>query len=569
MSKIIKANIIFVTIILISVFLRFYLLGNIPAGLLNDEANAGYDAYSLLLTGRDQWGSFLPLNNFIGFGDFQPPVNRYSSVISVALFGLNAFSVRFISALTGVFSVITLYLLVKKLVNQNAALFSAVLLAIMPWSVGLNRIGHESNIAIFLLLISLVFGLLKGVKKGLYFSAFFLALSMYTYSAYILYAPIVLLVVLFANYKKENGFKPLIKPLILFLIIILPIIFQKNAASVRFSQVGLTTNITSIGLVNTLNDERGQCQSAINPFICKIINNKQLLFLNTFTKNYLSHFSTNFLYISGTDTQFSILPKRGLDSLFNFLPLILGIWFLIKNNKNKRVNYSLVFLFFLAPLPDSFTSDGNYVRSSIMIPFLALFNGLGFYYLFNILKQKKGFKYLPTILFSLIILFSTASFFITYATYFKNNYSIFSQYGYKDLMEETHSLKGSYDRIYITRHLNDTKQYIYYLFFNKYDPVKYQNKKDVSYSKEENGWLSIDRIENIYFVQNPPIIDENSNLSSRKILIISNPVDFPKEIKPVFVIKDKLGNVLFKAVNLSDLLKYNKEHKKGLSSEGV
>lgn len=565
--KFIKNNYLLIFLVfVIAFFLRFYQLGDIPAGFLNDEANAGYDAYSILLTGKDQWGTFLPINNFIGFGDFQPPVNRYSMVIPIFLFGLNEFSVRFVSALAGVLSVIALYFLTKKLVDKKAAIFSSLFLAIMPWSVGLNRIAHESNIAILFLIIALFFGVFKKNSKDLFLSAFFIALTMYTYSAYILYAPLVLAAILFINYKREDGFKSLIKLLIFFLIIISPIIFQKNAASVRFSQVGLNTNINSVGLINTLNDKRGQCQKTVNPFICKIVDNKPLLFTNTFIKNYLSHFSTNFLYISGNDTQFSILPKRGLDYLYSFPFLILGLVFLIKNNKHKKINFAFVFLFLLSPVPDSFTSDGNYVRSSIMIPFLALFNGLGFYYLFNILKQKKGIKYLSTILFSLVILFSTAPFFITYTTYFKNNYSIFSQYGYKDLMEKTHALKCSYERIYITRHLNDAKQYIYYLFFNKYDPVKYQGKKDVSYGQEENGWLSIDRIENIYFVQNPPVIDENSELSTKKILIISNPVDFPKEIKPVFVVEDRLGNILFKAVNLSELLKYNKEYKEGLSN---
>jgi hypothetical protein len=42
-------------------------------------------------------------------------------------------------------------------------------------------------------------------------------------------------------------------------------------------------------------------------------------------------------------------------------------------------------------------------------------------------------------------------------------------------------------------------------------------------------------------------------------LFISNPVDFPKSIQPVFEVKDKLGNVIFKAIKGSDLLEYNKE----------
>ncbi len=556
-----KINFALVLVILIALFLRFYQLGNIPAGLLNDEANAGYDAYSLLLTGRDQWNNFLPVNNFIGFGDFQPPIHRYSSLIPIFLFGLNEFSIRFISALAGVLSTAVLYFLVKKLINQKAAFFSALLLAVMPWAVGLNRIGHESNLAILFLLIALFFGLLQKSPKSLFYCVFFLSLTMYTYSAYILYAPLVLIVVLYLNYKKEKGYRYLLKPLILFLIIISPIIFQKNSALVRFSQVGLTTNINSIGLINNLNDERGQCLNLFNPIICKITDNKGILFTSTFVKNYLSHFSPNFLYINGTATQFSILPKRGLDYLFNFLPLIIGVTFFLKNGRPRKLNVALIILFLLSPLPDSFTSDGNYTRTSIMQPFLALFGGLGIYYVFDILKERKKLRYLLTTIFVLVISFSSVSFFVIYTTYFKNNYSIFSQYGYKDLMEKTYFLKNDYDRIYISKHLNDAKQYIYYLFYNKYDPSSFQQKENVDYKTGSDGWISIDRINNIYFVDNPPIAKELKGLSDERILIISNPVDFPKDVKPVFVIKDKLGNVIFKAIRNFDLLEYEKRQK--------
>jgi 4-amino-4-deoxy-L-arabinose transferase-like glycosyltransferase len=566
LRKLKNKSFIFLTlIILFAGFIRFYQLGNIPAGLTNDEANVAYDAYSLLHTARDQWNTFLPVNNFIGFGDFQPPMFRYTSIIPIAIFGLNQFSIRFVSALAGVLSVLVLYFLIKKIVNEKAALISSLLLAIMPWAFGLNRMGHESNIAILFLIVGLIFGFTYKSTKSLFLSAFFFTLCMYTYSAYILYAPLCFLIILLFNYKKE-GYKKLIFPLIFFLVLISPILFQKNSASVRFDQVGFTTNINSIGLINDLNDQRGQCLSLFNPIVCKITENKVPLFISTFVKNYFSHFSPNFLYMNGTQTQFSILPQRGLDYLFNFLPLILGFYFLIFKNKNRKAGIAFIILFLVTPIADSLTSDGNYTRASMMQPFIAGITGIGFYFLFfDLLSKYKRLKSSVILVVALLISFSFISFYVVYLTYFKNNYSIYSLYGYKELMTNVSSLENNYDRIYLTRHLNDTKQYIYYLFYTKYDPAKYQSKKDVTYSMESNGWYSIDRIGKIYFVQNPPTIMDGSTLASKKILIISNPVDFPKELNPVFEIKDKLGNVLFKAINLSDLLKYNREHQPKLS----
>ena len=81
MKKLLNWKLLLFLIVLLAVFLRFYQLEAIPAGFLNDEVNAGYDAYSLLLTGKDQWGTLFPLNNFIGFGDFPRPIHRYLLVI--------------------------------------------------------------------------------------------------------------------------------------------------------------------------------------------------------------------------------------------------------------------------------------------------------------------------------------------------------------------------------------------------------------------------------------------------------------------------------------------------------
>jgi len=546
-------------IILLAVFLRFYQLGDVPSGLTNDETNIGYEAYSILLTGKDQWNNFMPLTNFKGFGDYPPPLYIYLTTPFVWMFGLNSFSVRITSAIFGVLSVIAIYFLGKKLFNEKVGIFSALFLGIMPWALGLSRMGIESNVGILFTILALLAGFKNNSIKFLYPTAILLALTMYTYSAYILFAPLVFGLILFFNLGKFS-LRNLLLPLVIFVLLILPLFIHKDSASVRFSQVGLINNVNSVGLINTLNDERGQCLKSYYPVFCKVVDNKVTLYVSTFFKNYLAHFSPNFLYINGTVTQYSILPQRGLDYIFDSLLLFFGLYFLLRKNKDLKVSFIFLLLFLLSALPDSLTGDGNYSRASIMQPFIALIDGLGFYYIFElkIFKNRK-IKYLAFFSTLLIVVFSITSFYAVYLTYFKNNYSIFSQYGYQDLMIKVKAQKNNYDKIYISRHLNDTKQYVYYLFYNKYSPQKYQSKKDVSYSQSSDGWISIDRIENIYFVQNPPPVHLISPFGKDKVLLISNPVDFPKNIKLAFVVKDKLGNVLFKAINLSDLLEYNKE----------
>src|SRR5690348_4222855 len=80
-------------IIFIAIFFRFYQLGKIPIGFISDEADTGYDAYSILQTGHDQWNAFFPLVSFRGFGDNRPVLYTYLAAGSEKLFGLNTFAV--------------------------------------------------------------------------------------------------------------------------------------------------------------------------------------------------------------------------------------------------------------------------------------------------------------------------------------------------------------------------------------------------------------------------------------------------------------------------------------------
>ena len=559
-----KTNLFLLFIVLVAIFLRFYQLGSVPAGLTNDEANKGYDAYSILLTGKDQWGALLPLTNLKGFGDYPPPAYHYLSLIPIGIFGLSQFSIRIISALAGVISVVVVFFLAKKLFNERVGILSSLLFALMPWAIGLSRLALEVNLSLVFLLLALFFGLKNKASNqlsDLIFSSFFLVLNVYTYSAFILFSPLVLTVVLLENfYKKKINLKKILVPILLFLLLISPIFIKKDSASVRFSQVGITNNINSIGLINTLNMQRGQCLKQFPSSICKISENKIVLYSGVLVKNYLSHFSFEFLYSNGTETQFSILEKRGLDYIFSAIFLVLGILFIIlERKKNPEVNY-LLFLFLLSPIPDSLTSSGNYTRAALMIPFMIIISSLGLYFLISkIISVKKISRYFLYSSISLIIIFSVVSFFLSYLTYFKDNYSIFSQYGYKDLVLNININKDKYSKIIVSRHFNDTKQYIYYLFYNMYDPKKYQTKKNVTFSQSKDGWYSIDKIENIYFVQTLPTLSDSK--LAENILLVSTPVDFPQSIKPVFLIRDKLGNVLFKAISSKDLLEYNRQQK--------
>src|SRR3989344_4582888 len=117
-----KNNFILIIIIFLATVLRFYQLGQNPPSLDWDETAHGYNAYSILKTGRDEYGYKLPLS-FRSFDDYKPPIYTYLVVPSVAIFGLNDFAVRFPSAVLGVLAVIFSYLMVFEFFKIKALRF--------------------------------------------------------------------------------------------------------------------------------------------------------------------------------------------------------------------------------------------------------------------------------------------------------------------------------------------------------------------------------------------------------------------------------------------------------------
>src|SRR3990172_9037297 len=111
-------------IIVLGAGLRLFWLDKSPPSLNWDEAALGYNAYSLLKTGKDEYGFKLPVT-FRSFDDYKPPLYPYVTVPFIALFGLNEYSVRLPSALAGIFSIIAIYLVVSFLFNKTVGLFPA------------------------------------------------------------------------------------------------------------------------------------------------------------------------------------------------------------------------------------------------------------------------------------------------------------------------------------------------------------------------------------------------------------------------------------------------------------
>jgi 4-amino-4-deoxy-L-arabinose transferase-like glycosyltransferase len=145
-----KNKIIFITILVVAFFLRFWQLGNFPVSLNWDEVSHGYNAYSLLKTGKDQWSSSWPIFNFRAYGDYPTTLNMYLSLPFIYLFGLNPITIRLVSALCGFGLVIVAYFIGQEIFkNKPNSLLLMFLTAISPWTFFPSRGVFQSTVAQF------------------------------------------------------------------------------------------------------------------------------------------------------------------------------------------------------------------------------------------------------------------------------------------------------------------------------------------------------------------------------------------------------------------------------------
>ena len=142
-----KAGLTLIFILALATFLRMWKLGATPSGFYVDEAAIGYNAFSLLKTGRDEFGMLLPslLRSFTVFG---APVYSYLLVPIYAVMGMSVFSTRLLTVFSGVLGVFWIYLLVKRIENKTMALLMAALLSVSAWHLTYSRTVYEVNLGL-------------------------------------------------------------------------------------------------------------------------------------------------------------------------------------------------------------------------------------------------------------------------------------------------------------------------------------------------------------------------------------------------------------------------------------
>jgi 4-amino-4-deoxy-L-arabinose transferase-like glycosyltransferase len=469
-------SLLLVIIVLLAGFLRFYQLDSVPNGLYQDETSIGYSAYSILQTGRDEYGKFLPLY-FKSFGDQKLPVYIYSTVPSVKIFGLTPFAVRFPSAIFGTLSVLALYFFVRDITkDRKLGLTSSFFLAVNPWSLHYNRATFEVSIALFFFLLG---GLLlnrffvRKTRGAFLAGTLCFIISLYSYNLTRLLAPLLFAIFIFANRDrvKSAARKEVILSAFTGLILLVPFavsFFEKGGVS---SAAGTLIHTSAVVQAPIL--EMRSYMNALPMGGAMLFFNKFALTFWQYVSNVASYLSVNFFFLKG-----SLHGNHGIGNVGQFylfeLPLIIsGLVYLIK--KKVPGTFLLLGWGIITVLVASLTREAPHAtRSFFLVVPLTVFSAAGLIYFYKLLSglRHKLAKALIAVVACGFIIFNFVYYFSSYYIRFPALYAKDWRAQDKELVSFFLENDAKYDKIII----DPNSHFIYtsHLFYAKYSPEDFQ-----------------------------------------------------------------------------------------------
>ncbi len=474
-------KILLLIIILLAAILRIYKLDQVPPSLNWDEVAAGYNAYTIANWGRDEWGKFLPLV-FTSFRDDKHPVHIYLTAPIVKMFGLSDFTARLPGAIVGILSVIIIFFLAKILFKSNlVGLLSALFLAVSSYHLHFSRGLWEVNFALFFFILGLLLFYLALQKKDWLISLSFLSfgLSILSYhSSKIVVPPIVLLLILF-YFKDLKKLSLNFYTAILIFIVFIALLFidQRLLGIARIQQTEFSKDI--IEKTQTFQKTK----------------NHILGFSEIVLNQYQTHFTPQYLFISGDQNPRNSVKTNGefykIDTLFIFV----GLLYLLK--MRSKVTLIIFAWLLLAPIPSSLVSGApNATRAVFMVGSLHLIAAFGAGSLLNWFKGRLK----VVVLLVLLTLLSMQVY--IFLNYYFNVYpkkdAIDWQYGMKQSAEFVKS-HPEYTEVYVTD--IRSQPYIFYLFYLKTSLPEYLNSVVYNRLEESKSYNTVSYFENSFLTE--------------------------------------------------------------------
>lgn len=396
-TQFLKNNWPIITIIAVSIILRFWKLGSIPPGLHPDEAANGQDVIRMIEnhqfqaiydTNGPREALFLYVQGvFVWLGH----------ILKIAALNFTPLSLRIAPAIIGVLTVWGIYLLGKELFNKNVGLFASAAMAVSAWHIQFSRNGFRAIMAP-LALVFLFYFFTKAYRnkklKDFILTGVFLAMGFYTYLSFrmvplILGALLIYITITQRKFIKDN-LKNILYMVLVFLLLMLPMF-------VHFYHV--PADILGRASTSIMNPEI----NGGSPFGALVKNIVKTMMMFNFSGD--ANWRHNVATLPMLDIFTGVLFWIGLG---------VTLW------RFKKIEYFLLIMWFGAmSLPEVLTAEGipHALRMVGTMPVVFLWIALGLDLVFSKIKSK----YIPIVGIFMILVISGAIGFSRYFIIFPNS----------------------------------------------------------------------------------------------------------------------------------------------------
>jgi len=530
-------------IFVLGLLLRTVSLTAHPTGFTPDEASFGYDAYSILQTGADQWGNRFPLN-LKSFGDYKLPVYSYLTMPSIALFGLNVFATRLPNAIIGSLAILFTFLLAKKLFNKDSiALFSALLLTLSPWHIALSRGAFEANLTTFFLTAGIYF-LLQAEKNKKYFivSAVLLGINLFTYhTARLMTLPVACIFIIqyYSTVTKIINLRSFAIIVSAFIVLTIYAMFHGGGGRLATSSIFSTAD-------DVYTTRFSQLLSGEPNLLNKLFNNKLTHVSKNFIQNYVSYLSPQFLITEGArEYTYGMRTNQGVLLYFELATVLVGtFWVFFKRNKALIAIFGWIII---SVIPAALSVGPGHAanRAAFMMPAIQILSAYGLYKIILFFNRRIP-NSITYILVTLVVLASSS---IAFESYWYGQAALGARsmfYGAQDIVEYVRQEGAQFDKVVVTKGLSEP--HIFFAFYEKIDP-EYMQSQSVHWEFEkEFKWvdqLPSYTLGKITFIN----IDWERERLIDNALIIGRPKDFPEYVRPVHTVYYPNGDIAYLMVD--------------------
>lgn len=364
------------------------------------------------------------------------------------LLGLSPLGVRLPSALFGSFLAVLAYFFSLQFSkgSRKVSLICAALTAVMPWSYMISRIGH-THVTIVVLMAMLHITLFLGAKtwtqKLISFIPFLI--GGYCYPSLIIMSPLVLFFPI-KELLTENSLnkKYLFVSLAIFIAVVSYTMVGKYkifSSSARGLDLAIWRDVNTPWQIDKYRALSWNSEPSLFSFYMapeklanKLVYNRPVAQFTTFTRNYLSFFSLDWLFLRGDPILRHSTSQVG--ELYPFLlPFMLYGAFTFFKTSSNRHKWTFILWILASPIPAAITKDGSgyLLRAITLMPFLTYFSALGVVESFNLIKKNWRIPY--GLVISIAGIYSVYFFFFGYFHVYPSLSARSYEYGFKELSD--------------------------------------------------------------------------------------------------------------------------------------